>query len=224
MAAQEIEAFFLIADLCGYTALTEAHGNPEAAKAVLRYAAIAQAVLEPGTRLVERVGDEVVIVAGDALCAVRTAIALRAAVEREPLFPMLRTGIHAGSVVQQGENYFGSALNVTARVAAHARAGQILCTERIATLASDLPDVEYQTLGFVRFKNIVDPLAIFEIVVARQSSERSVIDPVCRMQVRPETAPARLPFGGRTYHFCSFECARVFAEHPDNYVAPAPSE
>lgn len=223
MVAKEVEAVFLIADLCGYTALTEAHGNIQAAEAVMRYAEIARAVLQPGARLVERVGDEVVIVGHDAASVVRTAVALRQAVEAEPLFPTLRSGIHAGTVVQEGESYFGSALNLTARVSVHARAGQILCTERVTVLAAGIDDVEYAPLGSVRFKNIVDPVPVFELVTGGQSRESTAIDPVCRMQVRPPTASARLPFGGRIYYFCSFECARAFAEHPDNYATPATS-
>lgn len=164
-------------------------------------------------------GDEVVIATADAASAVRTAIALRDAIEHEPLFPTLRSGIHAGSAVLHGDSYFGSALNLAARVAAHARAGQILCTEPLTILAAGLAGVVYQPLGSVRFKNIVDPIPVFELIAGRQSSESTVIDPVCRMQVRPEGAPARLPFGGRTYYFCSFECARAFAARPELYTA-----
>jgi len=218
MATKEVEGVFLIADLCGYTALTEAHGNIRAAQAVTRYTEIAQTVLQPGARLVERVGDEVLIGAPDATSVVRTAIALRAAVENEPLFPTLRSGIHAGNVVEQGASYFGSALNLAARVAAHARASQILCTERVTTLAADLDGVAYRPLGLVRFKNVVDPVAVFEVIAGRESRESAVIDPVCRMQVWPDTAPARLPFEGKTYHFCSLECAKAFAERPEHYA------
>ena len=220
MGLIEVENVFLIADLCGYTALTEVHGNLHAADAVARYAEIARGALQPGAVLMERVGDEVVIVADEAAIAVRTAIALRAAVEREQLFPALRSGVHSGSVVPQGDGYVGGALNLAARVAAHARAGQILCTHRITALAIGCDDVTYQPLGLVRFKNIVDPVSVFEVVVGGQSSEAKVIDPVCRMQLQPDTAPARLPLGGRTYHFCSFECARAFADRPDHYVTP----
>jgi YHS domain-containing protein len=42
------------------------------------------------------------------------------------------------------------------------------------------------------------------------------------MQVRPDTAPGRLPFAGRTFYFCSFDCARAFSERPDHYAATAP--
>ena len=44
----EIERVFLIADLAGYTALTEAMGAEEAANVVDRYVALAHAALRPG--------------------------------------------------------------------------------------------------------------------------------------------------------------------------------
>lgn len=223
MVTTEIELTFLIADLSGYTALTEAHGNVHAAHAVTRYAEITHTVLQPGARFVERVGDEVVIAAEDAASAVRTAVALRQAVEQEPLFPTLRCGIHAGCIVEHGGRYFGSALNLAARVATHAQAGQILCTERAMVLAAGLGDIAYQPLGLVRFKNIVDLIAVYEVVVGRQSRESTVIDPVCRMQVRQAAAPAQRSFGGATYHFCSRECARAFAQQPEHYVGIAGS-
>ncbi|NIQ39597.1 MAG: YHS domain-containing protein [Proteobacteria bacterium] len=37
------------------------------------------------------------------------------------------------------------------------------------------------------------------------------------MQVAPDKAPARLPFENKTYYFCSFDCAKAFAENPDRY-------
>ena len=48
---------FLIADLAGYTALTEAHGDMSAARIVKRYDEIVNDNILPGTKLVERVGN-----------------------------------------------------------------------------------------------------------------------------------------------------------------------
>lgn len=131
-AAQEVEVAFLMADLSGFTALTETHGDMHAAIVAMRYAEIAQSALDSRARLVERVGDQVLIVAPDGASAVRTAMSVFEAIEREPLLPSLRAGIHGGRVVEQDGRYFGRALNLRARVTAHARAGQILCTERAA--------------------------------------------------------------------------------------------
>lgn len=219
MTVCERDLAFLIADLAGYTALTEAHGNAHAAHAVTRYAEIALEVLEPGTRLLERVGDELLLVAESAPVIVRTAVRLQAAIEIEPSFPLIRCGIHKGAVVEEGGRYFGTALNLTARVAAHARGAQILCTARVADeTAPSLTEVRFLPLGSTSFKNIVDPVALYEVIDASRGAETVAVDPVCRMQVRPETAPARLPFGGDTYFFCSFDCAKTFAERPERYT------
>jgi class 3 adenylate cyclase/YHS domain-containing protein len=218
-AASETEVTFLIADLAGYTALTETHGNLHAARVVTRFVELVRAALQPGTRLAERVGDAVLIVAEGTEHAVRTAIALRDAAEREPLFPLLRVGVHGGRVVQLGGSYFGTALNLTARLAAHARPDQILCTERIAGSAGDLPDVQFRALGPVRLKNIAAPVPVFQAMSADRRRAAVVVDPVCRMRLGAKRAPARLPFEGGTYRFCSLPCARAFADHPDRYVA-----
>ena len=60
--------------------------------------------------------------ARDALSVVRS---LYGVVDREPLFPTLRAGVHAGSCVHRDADYFGATVNLAARVADHARAGQM---------------------------------------------------------------------------------------------------
>lgn len=121
-------------------------------------------------------------------------------------------------MVQVAGSYFGTALNLTARLAGHARPDQILCTERIAQSAGDLPDVQFRPLGPVRLKNIAAPVPIFQVLPAHRPRAAVFVDPVCRMRVSAK-APARLPFGSGTYLFCSLACARAFAEHPDRYAA-----
>jgi YHS domain-containing protein len=66
-------------------------------------------------------------------------------------------------------------------------------------------------------------VVVFEITAGREGRESATVDPVCRMQIRPDTAPARLPFGDRTYYFCSLDCARAFAERPEPYLQHARS-
>jgi len=217
-SAKEIHGVFMIADLSGYTALTEAHGDVSAAKVVSRYVEIVENSLQPGAYLAERVGDEVLVISPRVDGVLRTAIKLRDEVEQEPYFPTLHAGIHAGGMLEENGRFFGTALNLTSRLAAHAKGEQILCTREVVTLATHIRDIDFRALGVVQFKNISKPIAIFEVVSAFRRTEQKVIDPVCRMQVTPETAPAMLPFRGTTYYFCCFECAKAFAEHPDRYV------
>ncbi len=76
----------------------------------------------------------------------------------------------------------------------------------------------YRGLGAVRLRNVATPVTLFEVVTTRPVDDRVVIDPVCRMRVTVDEAPARLPFAGRAYYFCSLECARLFAERPGDYA------
>jgi class 3 adenylate cyclase len=207
----ERDVTFLIADLAGFTALTEIHGSRHAAWVVTRYVAIVRAALDPAARLAERAGDAVLIVAPKAASAVRTAVDLRAGTERESLFPLLRLGIHCGPVVELNGSYFGTPLNLTARLAAYAAPGQILCTEAVASAASGLEGVEFRDLGLVTLKNIVAPVSIFEVVATSRQLGSDLVDPVCQMRVDPLTAASQLAHGGQTYLFCSPECARAFA-------------
>lgn len=220
--AEERDLVFLIADLSGYTALTEAHGSREAAKIVARYVALAQATLGPAVDLVERVGDELLLVAPNSSMAVEAAIRLRVTVEHEPLFPAVRAGLHAGPVLEQEGRYFGTPLNITARVAAHARAGQILCTNAIVDAAKGLAGVTYRPLGEMRFKNVSQPVALFEVLVGRAVVETVAIDPVCQMQVRPAEAAGQLAYAGRIHYFCSLECVRIFVGNPEAYASVTP--
>ena len=99
--SKETDKAILIADLAGYTALTEAHGNRSAAEIVTRYLHIVQESLQSDATLVERVGDEVLIMAPEAASVIWTAVRIREAVEQEPCFPTLHAGIHAGNLLSR---------------------------------------------------------------------------------------------------------------------------
>jgi adenylate cyclase len=215
---KEIQRVFLIADLSGYTALTEAHGGISAARIVKRYIEIMQECLHEDSELVETIGDEVIIAGNNSADLIQVGLSLKEKVEMEPNFPAVHIGIHAGSVLEQDGQFFGSAINIASRTAAHARAGQILCTEAAIELVVDKSAIRYQPLGKIQFKNIAEPISIFEIAAGHSALNMNVTDPVCRMQLKPDTAPDRLNYQGQNYFFCSFDCARTFASHPELYT------
>jgi class 3 adenylate cyclase/YHS domain-containing protein len=208
---------FVIADLAGYTALTEAHGGDEAATIVARYRRLAEESLADGARIVEQVGDQLLIVSADARAAIITANRLRAAVGDEPHFLAVRVGIADGPTVQRDGRYFGSALNLTARLAARAACDEILCTADVARACSGVDGVTFRDVGPQRFKNVPEPVAVTTVVSERAGHHAGALDPVCWMHLDPATAPARLPFRDKTYYFCSLVCAQAFAKNPENY-------
>jgi YHS domain-containing protein len=70
----------------------------------------------------------------------------------------------------------------------------------------------------VSFKNVAQSVALFELEDAQRHRLHHEIDPVCRMGLDSETAPAQLPFRDQLYYFCSFACAQKFVQAPENYV------
>jgi YHS domain-containing protein len=47
---------------------------------------------------------------------------------------------------------------------------------------------------------------------------RTYTDPVCGMEVTPETAAATSEYQGQTYYFCSIEDKETFDKNPEKYV------
>ena len=43
-------------------------------------------------------------------------------------------------------------------------------------------------------------------------------DPLCRMQIDPERAAARVEYKGTTYYFCTPSCHRAFVANPEKYA------
>jgi len=44
-------------------------------------------------------------------------------------------------------------------------------------------------------------------------------DPVCGMDVTPETAAGKSEYNGTTYYFCGMGCKRSFDREPEKYLA-----
>ncbi len=211
-----VERTFVFADLSGFTALTEAHGDDDAAAVAMRFAALARMVLEPGGQVVKTLGDAVMFAFADPACALRVVASLRVAVDREPGFPGVRVGLHHGSAVTDGGDYFGAAVNLAARVAAHAAMGETLCTASVVGTVDERLDMRFEAREEVSFKNIADPVTVYQVLFPE--AEPLPVDPVCRMRVTPsETAP-RVEQDGVVYLFCSEHCAKRFRASSERFV------
>ena len=214
------EHTFVFADLAGYTALTEAHGDDDAAQVATRFHAVALACLLEGTRIVKTIGDAVMIVAPSIDDGIAAARQIAAAVAAQANFPAVRIGIHTGPAACRDGDYFGAAVNIAARVAAIARAGEIVCTEPVAQVAMTLGLSTARPMGTVRLKNVAAPVALFELGAGTLGPRLHHLDPVCRMQVDPLTATWLVHDTTRVY-FCSTACRARFEEGPEVYLEPS---
>jgi adenylate cyclase len=211
-----MEATFCYADLAGFTALAEAHGDETAADVAVRFVELANSALGPGDRLLKTAGDAVLVSCANPDAGVLFVCRLYESVAAESDFPGVRAGLHHGTASERADEVLGRAVNLTARVAAEARRGQVLATRAIADAAVD-SGIEVTKLGDFDLRGIPRPVTIFELDVRATESDR-VEDPVCRMDVERERAPARLRYNHVDYYFCSLECAGEFAGAPDRYA------
>lgn len=200
----------MFADLAGFSALTETHGDETGADLVGRFVGLATEALSEDSRLVGVSGDAVFLVAPTPARALEIISRLFKGVESERGFPSLRAGLHHGEAAERGEQFYGNAVNVAARVAAYARGGQALGTEPVAAAARDA-GLSVRSLGRVSLKNLREPLELFLLGV-HSGAASEVVDPICRMKVVPDQAAAHLELEGAEYWFCSRDCLRLFLE------------
>lgn len=50
------------------------------------------------------------------------------------------------------------------------------------------------------------------------AGDEQVTDPVCGMKINKSDAVASAEHNGKTYYFCSQDCANSFKESPEDYV------
>lgn len=207
------------ADLAGYTALTDAHGDVSAADIAQRFFDLTGALLIGDARLVKTIGDAVMIVTSDPRHGLQIGLDLLHAIEREPQFPGVRIGVHHGPVVERNGDCFGATVNIAARLTAHANVGQILASGAIAPLITELEHITTVALGPTLLKNVAGPVEVYSIADHTHDATSQVLDPVCRMFVDADSAPARLPWDERIWYFCSFDCAKRFVNDPARHAA-----
>lgn len=46
-------------------------------------------------------------------------------------------------------------------------------------------------------------------------------DPICGMDVTPESAAGQSEYNGQTYYFCSLGCKKSFDKEPEKYLGKA---
>src|SRR5206468_5403694 len=122
-------------DLSGYTRLTEQRGDAAAAALAEALAVLVErSAGGHGGVPVKWLGDGVMVHYREPAGAVRSALGLAGQLPQAGL-PPAHVGVAAGPVVAQGGDYFGRTVNLAARIAAHAGAGQVLVSGSVAASA-----------------------------------------------------------------------------------------
>ncbi|MFN8233213.1 MAG: adenylate cyclase regulatory domain-containing protein [Actinomycetota bacterium] len=158
-------------DLSGYTRLTEERGDRVAAELAAAFSRIVQrCVHERRGTVVKWLGDGVMLFFERPDDGVSGALEL---VERLPAagLPPAHVGIDAGPVIVQDGDYFGSTVNVSARIAARAGSGEVLLSARAFDALETLPgDVRAEALGAVELKGVPQPVHLHRLERVRMTT------------------------------------------------------
>ena len=218
MAEEQVHTF-LFADLAGFTALTEAHGDEEAADlAADFFECVRQLLPEYGAQEVKTIGDAVMVCCERPDAAVELGLRIVDEIGQRSRFPIVRVGMHTGPATARGGDWFGAAVNVAARVSGIAGGDQVLVSGATRDACGELEGVEYRHHGPQRFKNVNEPVEVYRAARTDEEATELPIDPVCRMAIDPGQAVGSLDFRGVTYHFCSLECVQAFSESPEAHA------
>ena len=197
----------LMADLSGYSALTETHGSVSAANLIDKYIRIAENCLIGDCKLHQQTGDEIMFVSDSSDFMLATALKLEANTSSEENFLQVHGGLHYGKVLKRGGNYFGFAVNLVSRIAAKAAAGTFWCSAEFVDSITDKSVCTFKSKGNHIFKNISEEKEIFELSVEKAMT--NYIDPVCRMLILNPKSAFRHPKEGQLY-FCSSQCLGLY--------------
>lgn len=148
---------FLFADLVGFTALTEEHGDDYGADLAHQFCLALNARLPQGAEDFKMLGDSCLVRVDDAGDAIQLALELVGEVGDRHPFPPVRIGMHTGPAVQRGADWFGTTVNVAARIAELAGPSEVLLTGATRNGAGELSSVVYEDLGERSLRNLRDP-------------------------------------------------------------------
>ncbi len=152
---------FLFADLAGFTALTESHGDEQGADLAADFCAAVRSLLPQDAEVVKNIGDAVMVRCPQAAEAVPLGLRIVCEGGAQHGFPVIRVGMHTGPAVERQGDWFGTAVNVAARVSGRAAGGEMLLSERTREAAGSVPDVQLVDHGWVDLRNVAEPVHLY---------------------------------------------------------------
>jgi class 3 adenylate cyclase len=157
-------AVILFADIADSTALTEQIGDAAFRNKARELDASLRTVIREcsGTPVEGKlVGDGVLAVFTSARQAIECALRCKGAGESVGL--QLHLGIHAGDVIREGNNVYGGAVNIAARIAGASAPGEVLVSDTVRGLARTSAGVTFEDRREHELKGVGEPQRLFAV-------------------------------------------------------------
>ena len=157
----------LFTDIEGSTPLTQRLGDAKARELLREHERmVREALTAHSGSEVKTMGDGFMASFSSATKALECAIAMQRAFAEhnesadEPI--QVRVGLNAGEPIAEDDDLFGTAVNLAARICAHAEAGQILAPIVVRELAAG-KQFMFADLGETELRGFEDPVRLYEL-------------------------------------------------------------
>jgi adenylate cyclase len=159
------ELSILFCDLKDFTAFAARQGDGAAVRLIDEFASIVVRERGPEARLTKLLGDGFMLVYPEPCGAVEAGRRIIGAM-RAPDQPGIHASVHHGAVVPREGDYFGTAVNLAARILALAARDELLATGPVVARCGDL---EWEPWGSERFRGVSDEVQVFRLRLNSES-------------------------------------------------------
>lgn len=160
----------MFTDIVGSTEMAQRLGDDIAFDLISTHDVIVRAaVAEFGGRVIKHTGDGIMAVFISPVQTVKAACRIQGAVtaiepdESRPAFS-IRIGAAAGEPIERDNDFFGSTVNLAARLCAHAEPGKVLVTNGIAELCLG-KGMKFANIQRAELKGFDEPIRTREVVI-----------------------------------------------------------
>lgn len=169
-----VDRAILLADVSGSTPLYERYGDEQASKMVFECVEGMQDIARKrGGEFVRSKGDDVLCLFEDADTALITAKEILDHGEIGSV--SLHAGLHWGTVLWRGDELFGGAVNVAARLSGRAKDNEVLMSSDFTRRISPGQDVDLRPMGEITLRGTAVPTEIFAMMAAGDDGTTKLI-------------------------------------------------
>ena len=164
-------ATIMFTDIANSTTLAAFVGDRAWSQSIARHFESIRKIVESHEgRIVKTLGDGTMSSFVSANGALKAAAAIQAAAstaDADPSF-QIRVGLHAGDVMQNSNDFFGSVVNKAARIASIAEPGSVLVSDIVRAMATGTSELSFAPLPPVELKGIDGKHNVFTLGFDRE--------------------------------------------------------
>ncbi len=156
-----VSVAFLFCDLKDFTAFADAEGDAAAITAVDRFGEMVARERGEESRLMKSLGDGVMLAYADAPAAVAAGARIIDGARRStPL--RVHASVHHGVAIARDGDYFGSAVNLAARLLSTAERDELVATRPVVERTVD--SYAWEDIGVRDIRGVAEPVEVFRLL------------------------------------------------------------